>query len=71
MIIKLAKNILPVLIGAAGGYLYYYFIGCNKGCAITGNPFISTAYGAFAGFLFVDWKSIFKKNINDVLKENK
>lgn len=61
--IKWSKRVLPVLIGATGGYLYYYYIGCNNGsCPISSNPFISTAYGAFAGFLFIDWKSIFKKS---------
>jgi hypothetical protein len=58
MIFKWAKRILPVVIGAAGGYLYYHFIGCNRGCPISGNPYISTLYGTFAGSLFVDWKSI-------------
>ena len=68
---KWTKRILPVMIGAAAGYSYYYYVGCNRGCAITGNPFISTAYGAFAGFLFVDWKSIFKKNTNKETRNNK
>lgn len=67
---KWAKPVLTVLVGAAGGYLYYYYVGCNRGCAITGNPFISTAYGAFAGFLFIDWKSIFKK-LNNKTKGDK
>jgi len=67
---KWAKRILPVVGGAVAGYSYYYYIGCDRGCAITGNPFISTAYGAFAGFLFVDWKSIFNKK-NDETKDNK
>ena len=65
---KWAKRILPIVIGAVGGYLYYYYVGCNHGCAITGNPFISTAYGAFAGFLFVDWKSIFNKKLSNESK---
>ena len=68
---KWAKRILPVVVGAVAGYAYYYYVGCNRGCAITGNPFISTAYGAFAGFLFVDWKSIFIKNLNKNTKDNK
>ncbi len=70
IIFKWAKRILPVLGGAIAGYAYYYYVGCNRGCAITGNPFISTAYGAFAGFLFVDWKSIFNKNKIEEKKEN-
>ena len=37
-------------IGAAGGYLYYTFVGCVTGtCPITSNPYISTAYGAMIG----------------------
>ncbi len=44
---------LPILAGAAVGYAYYYFIGCQSGtCAITSNPYISTAYGAFTGLIF-------------------
>ncbi len=46
-------RILPVLAGAVLGYAYYYFIGCASGtCAITSNPYISTAYGAFTGLIF-------------------
>lgn len=65
IILNWVKRILPIAVGAVGGYLYYYYVGCNRGCAITGNPYISTAYGTFAGFLFVDWKSIFKKLNNE------
>ncbi|MEE9430613.1 MAG: DUF6132 family protein [Melioribacteraceae bacterium] len=44
---------LPILAGATLGYAYYYFIGCASGsCAITSNPYISTAYGAFTGLIF-------------------
>lgn len=59
---KWTKRIFPVAAGALGGFLYYNFVGCNGTCPISGNPYISTAYGAFAGFLIVDWKSIFNKN---------
>ena len=51
-----AKNfriIAPVFLGAFAGFLYYNFIGCNGSCAITGNPWISTAYGAVMGSLFI------------------
>ncbi|MDP2885002.1 MAG: DUF6132 family protein [Ignavibacteria bacterium] len=40
---------LPVL-GALGGFAYYYFIGCSTGtCPISSNPWTSTAYGALIG----------------------
>jgi hypothetical protein len=46
------KRTLIVLAGAAGGFAYYYFIGCvNGACPITSNPFASTAYGAAIGAL--------------------
>lgn len=50
---KKLKIILPVIAGGLVGYLYYEFIGCNGSCAITGNPWISTAYGAVLGALFI------------------
>ena len=62
MIAFLKKNILPIiglLVGAAGGYLYYYYVGCASGtCPLTSNPSISVLYGALMGFLLFD---IFKK----------
>jgi len=46
------KRILFSLLGALGGYAYYYFIGCSSGaCPITSNPWISTAYGAGMGLI--------------------
>ncbi|MFA5806719.1 MAG: DUF6132 family protein [Melioribacteraceae bacterium] len=49
----LIKKILPVIVGAAMGFAYYYFIGCRTGtCPITGNPYISTFYGAIAGAIW-------------------
>jgi hypothetical protein len=45
----LFKRILPVIVGGLLGYAYYYFIGCNNGCAIQSNPFLSTIYGAVIG----------------------
>lgn len=46
------KKILPVLGGAVLGFSYYYFIGCNGSCPISGNPYISTLYGAGLGLLW-------------------
>jgi len=57
MSLKIFKMVFPIVLGAIGGYLYYFFVGCNNGCAITGNPYASTAYGAAIGAVFVNWKS--------------
>jgi hypothetical protein len=47
MIIQFAK----ILAGGIIGFLYYQFIGCNQGCAITGSPINSTIYGAVMGVI--------------------
>lgn len=45
---------LPIAIGAAAGYAYYRFVGCKSGaCPLTGNPWISTLYGALLGSLWI------------------
>ena len=55
------KRALVTLAGAAGGYAYYYFIGCVSGsCPITSNPYISTGYGALVGAV-AGWSSKPKK----------
>lgn len=44
------RNLLGLVVGAAGGYAYYYFIGCNSGsCPITSNPTSSILYGTLIG----------------------
>jgi hypothetical protein len=49
----LLKVMLPIVIGAGGGFAYYYFIGCSSGsCPITSNPYISTVYGAIIGVVW-------------------
>jgi len=48
------KPFAGVMIGAAGGFLYYYFIGCSSGsCAITSSPYMSTLMGSLMGYLLV------------------
>ena len=51
---KILLNVmLPIVIGAGGGFAYYYFIGCSSGsCPITSNPYISTVYGAIIGVVW-------------------
>ncbi|MCC6182672.1 MAG: hypothetical protein IT237_12645 [Bacteroidia bacterium] len=65
-IIKYKLALLGLVIGAIAGYAYYYFVGCASGtCAITSNPYISTVYGAFMGFLLLtSFKSDVPKKIN-------
>lgn len=47
-------TVLGILAGAAGGYLYYHFIGCTTGsCPITSQPVNSTLYGAMMGGLLL------------------
>ncbi|MBK6695958.1 MAG: YtxH domain-containing protein [Myxococcales bacterium] len=44
---------LFVAFGAVLGFGYHRLVGCRSGaCAITANPYISTAYGALMGYLF-------------------
>lgn len=45
------RKILPVVAGAIIGFLYYKYYGCNGTCPISGNPYISTGYGAVLGLL--------------------
>jgi LytS/YehU family sensor histidine kinase len=48
------KPFAGVMIGATGGFLYYYFIGCTSGsCAITSSPYMSTMMGGLMGFFLV------------------
>ncbi len=47
------KWIIVAVVGGTGGFLYWFFIGCNNGCAITSSPVNSTLYGAvMAALLF-------------------
>jgi len=49
------KWIIGAVVGAALGFTYWYFIGCNTGtCAITSSPINSTIYGGLMGVLLVN-----------------
>ena len=69
---SLIKMIVFVAVGAIGGFSYYYFVGCKSGsCPITGNPYISTAYGALFGVI-LGWDArLFKKRSNNTPEEEK
>jgi len=46
------RYLLGALLGAAGGYLYWRYIGCStETCPITSSPTISTLYGVLMGGL--------------------
>jgi len=49
---KFWRPFLGVTAGGIGGYLYWYFIGCNSGtCPITSSPYGSIIMGALLGYL--------------------
>lgn len=51
--------IVGALLGAVGGFSYWYLVGCQSGtCPITSSPYVSTIYGAIFGSLLL---SMFKK----------
>lgn len=52
---RYTKIALGAVLGAIGGYAYYYFVGCASGtCAITSSPVNSSLYGLFMGGLLGD-----------------
>jgi len=49
------KPFIAVSVGAVGGFMYYYFVGCASGtCGITSNPYMSTIMGGFLGYFAVN-----------------
>ena len=52
---KFLRTFIPVfftILGAAGGWTYYYFIGCASGtCPIVSSPILMPIYGAGIGLM--------------------
>lgn len=47
-------TLLGITLGAAGGFLYWNFIGCTTGtCPITSSPINSSVWGAIIGGLLL------------------
>jgi hypothetical protein len=64
------KRIAASVAGALAGFAYYHYIGCASGtCPITGNPYISTAYGALLGYLLVPKPKITQNPTNNGTSE--
>jgi len=58
------KPFLGILIGALGGFLFFYFVGCKSGsCAITRNPVSSMLMGSFLGFFIASSPCLNKSNV--------
>jgi phage shock protein E len=48
-------TVIGAILGAIGGFLYYYFVGCASGtCGITSSPINSTLYFAVLGGLIMN-----------------
>ena len=60
--------IAGVILGAAGGYLYWKYIGCSNGtCAITSKPINSMVYFSIMGGLLLRiFQPEVKRPANDV-----
>ncbi|PKP19744.1 MAG: hypothetical protein CVU05_10685 [Bacteroidetes bacterium HGW-Bacteroidetes-21] len=52
-----------IFLGGTGGFLYYYYVGCQSGtCPITSNPWITVLYGTLiGGILFYKKKKEIKE----------
>ncbi len=49
------KSIIGMLVGVAGGYIYYIKVGCTSGsCPITSNPWMTMLWGLMMGYLVGD-----------------
>lgn len=68
MMVKYWLELVGVIVGAAGGLLYWKYVGCSNGtCPITSSPVLSALFGALLGFLIF---SMFKKGKSTDNKSN-
>ncbi|MDD3078693.1 MAG: DUF6132 family protein [Paludibacter sp.] len=52
---KYLLRIIGVVAGVIGGFVYYYYVGCQSGtCPITSNPYASIVFGGIFGYLLFD-----------------
>ncbi|GEM_PF-499230 len=63
------RHLAGLLLGAVGGYAYWYFYGCTEGCTITGSPLNSTLYFAFMGYMAVGLFPVKKETDKEERKE--
>ena len=65
-ILKHKLILIGAVIGAIGGYAYFYFVGCASGtCAISSKPLNSSLYGSFmGGLLFSNFQKEKKRKNN-------
>jgi C4-dicarboxylate transporter len=63
LLLKNKLTLIGVVLGAVGGFAYWYYVGCASGtCMITSKPLNSSAYGALMGGLFFSIFQTEKKN---------
>jgi len=60
------KRLLPTAIGALLGFAYYYYIGCDNGCLIQSNPYLSSFYGALIAFTLSMPSSKKRKRVTEI-----
>ncbi len=51
---RIIINAIGVLLGLAGGYLYYHFYACNQGCPLNASPYLSMIWGGLLGYFVAD-----------------
>jgi H+/Cl- antiporter ClcA len=64
-------EVIGVIVGAIGGFLYYHYYGCVTGsCPITSNPWITTIWGAVMGYLVVGIFKPSKKRKKEIVQKD-